>query len=114
MVNTYLADRRRKRIGEVLTDNLPERAVQPQTPETRIVVVDALAALPPRARAVRWPDFGRGTVLRYQGAAVLSAAFGEPGLMSRQLQLIQRWVDSIEQQTRLGDGEKGAEPPGGG
>ena len=32
LVNTYLADRRRKRVSEVLTATLPERAVQPRRP----------------------------------------------------------------------------------
>ena len=32
LVNTYLADRRRKRVGEVLTGTLPERPVQEHTP----------------------------------------------------------------------------------
>jgi RNA polymerase sigma-70 factor (sigma-E family) len=57
LVNTYLADRRRKRVGEILTDTLPERPVQPQTPEVRVLVLNALAMLPPSARAV--------VVLRY-------------------------------------------------
>jgi RNA polymerase sigma-70 factor (sigma-E family) len=57
LVNTYLADMRRKRVGEVLTDTLPEHPVQPQAPEARLVLMDALATLPPRARAV--------VVLRY-------------------------------------------------
>jgi len=57
LVNTYLADKRRKRVGEILTDTMPERPVQSQTPEVRLLVLDALAALPPRARAV--------VVLRY-------------------------------------------------
>jgi RNA polymerase sigma-70 factor (sigma-E family) len=52
LVNIYLADRRRKRVSEVLTGTLPEHAVQPQAPETRLVVLDALATLPPGARAV--------------------------------------------------------------
>jgi DNA-directed RNA polymerase specialized sigma24 family protein len=47
LVNIYLADRHRKRVSEVLTATLPERAVQPQAPETRLVVLDALATLPP-------------------------------------------------------------------
>jgi RNA polymerase sigma-70 factor (sigma-E family) len=75
LVNTYPADRRRKRVGEVLTATLPERAIQPQTPEIRMVVLDALATLPPRARAV--------VVLRYwsdlsvdQVAAVLGCSAG--------------------------------------
>jgi RNA polymerase sigma-70 factor (sigma-E family) len=57
LVNTYLADKRRKRVGEILTDNLPERPVQAQTPEVRVLVLNALATLPPKARAV--------VVLRY-------------------------------------------------
>jgi RNA polymerase sigma-70 factor (sigma-E family) len=57
LVNTYLADRRRKRVGEILTDTLPERPVQAQTPEVRVLVLSALATLPARARAV--------VVLRY-------------------------------------------------
>ena len=75
LVNTYLADMRRKRVSEVLTDTPPEYPVQPQAPEARLVVVDALAALPPRARAV--------VVLRYwsdlsveQVAALLGCSAG--------------------------------------
>ena len=75
LINTYLADMRRKRVGEVLTDTLPEYPVHPQAPETRLVVIDALAALPPRARAV--------VVLRYwsdlsveQVAAMLGCSAG--------------------------------------
>jgi RNA polymerase sigma-70 factor (sigma-E family) len=75
LVNTYLADRRRKRVCEVLTATLPERPVQPQTPEIRVVVLDALATLPSKARAV--------VVLRYwsdlsvdQVAAVLGCSAG--------------------------------------
>jgi RNA polymerase sigma-70 factor (sigma-E family) len=75
LVNTYLADRRRKRVGEVLTATPPEHAVQPQAPEARMVLLDALATLPPGARAV--------VVLRYwsdlsvdQVAAVLGCSAG--------------------------------------
>lgn len=57
LVNTYLADRRRKRVAEVLTDTPPERPAGAQAPEVRLVVLGALATLPPRARAV--------VVLRY-------------------------------------------------
>jgi RNA polymerase sigma-70 factor (sigma-E family) len=56
LVNTYLADKRRKRPAEVLTGHLPERPVEP-SPEARVVVLDALATLPAKARAV--------VVLRY-------------------------------------------------
>ena len=54
LVNTYLADRRGKRARELLTGWLPERADPggALTPELRIVVLDALATLPPKARVV--------------------------------------------------------------
>lgn len=75
LVNTYLADKRSKRTSEILTDRLPERPAEPHAPETRMVVLSALATLPPRARAV--------VVLRYwddlsveQVAAVLGCSQG--------------------------------------
>ena len=57
LVNTYLSGRRRKRAAELLLSRFPERAIESQEPELRIVLLDALATLPPRARAV--------VVLRY-------------------------------------------------
>jgi RNA polymerase sigma-70 factor (sigma-E family) len=57
LINTYLADKRLKRTGELLTGWLPERPVQAPGPETRVMLLDALATLPPRTRAV--------VVLRY-------------------------------------------------
>jgi RNA polymerase sigma-70 factor (sigma-E family) len=57
LVNTYLAQKRLKSTGEILTDQIPEHSVQSPGPETRIVVLKALATLPPRSRAV--------VVLRY-------------------------------------------------
>jgi RNA polymerase sigma-70 factor (sigma-E family) len=75
LVNTYLADKRSKRATEIITDRLPECPVEPHAPETRMVVLGALATLPPRARAV--------VVLRYwedlsidQVAAVLGCSPG--------------------------------------
>lgn len=59
LVNTYLADKRLKRSQEIITNRLPEHAIEPPAPETRIVVLDALATLPPKSRAV--------VVLRYWG-----------------------------------------------
>jgi RNA polymerase sigma factor (sigma-70 family) len=52
LLNVYLGIRRLKRPGEILTDALPEHPVLSPAPETRIVVLNALATLPPRARAV--------------------------------------------------------------
>lgn len=57
LVNSYLAGRRRKRVTEVLLSRLPDHAVPPREPELRLMMLDALAVLPPRARAV--------VVLRY-------------------------------------------------
>jgi RNA polymerase sigma-70 factor (sigma-E family) len=59
LVNTYIADRRRRKASELITDSLPEvTAPAPAgAAETRLVVMAALATLPPRARAV--------VVLRY-------------------------------------------------
>ena len=75
LVNTYLADRRLKRNGEVLRSWLPEPLAEAPAPETRMVLLDALATLPPRSRAV--------VVLRYwadlsvdQAAAVLGCSPG--------------------------------------
>jgi RNA polymerase sigma-70 factor (sigma-E family) len=52
LVNTYLDGKRLKRSGEILTDGFPDRGAEPQPVETRMVVLAALATLPPRARAV--------------------------------------------------------------
>jgi DNA-directed RNA polymerase specialized sigma24 family protein len=75
LVNTYLAHRRLKRNGEVLRSWLPEPLAEAPAPETRMVLLDALATLPPRSRAV--------VVLRYwadlsvdQAAAVLGCSPG--------------------------------------
>jgi RNA polymerase sigma-70 factor (sigma-E family) len=57
LTNLYLADRRTKRAGEVVTSELPERPVEWAAPELRMVVLAALATLPPSARAI--------VVLRY-------------------------------------------------
>jgi RNA polymerase sigma-70 factor (sigma-E family) len=57
LINCYLADRRLKRAVEVLTERFPERPVAAPSIETRLMVLAALAMLPPRSRAV--------VVLRY-------------------------------------------------
>ena len=57
LVNTYLAGKRLKRSEEILTSEVPERPFPSPAPETRIVVLNALATLPPKGRAV--------VVLRY-------------------------------------------------
>jgi RNA polymerase sigma factor (sigma-70 family) len=57
LVNTYLADKRTKRAGEFLISEPPEQAAQAPPPDVRLMVLDALATLPPKARAA--------VVLRY-------------------------------------------------
>jgi RNA polymerase sigma-70 factor (sigma-E family) len=57
LLNTFLADGRRRRPGEVLTAELPDRAAELPGPELRLAVLEALATLPPGGRAV--------VVLRY-------------------------------------------------
>ena len=52
LVNSYLAHKRLKYTGELLTGWFPDRPAQALAPETRMMVRDALAALAPRARAV--------------------------------------------------------------
>jgi len=57
LVNCYLADHRRRHNAEIPSDQLPDFPAAVPAPETRMVVLDALATLPPRSRAV--------VVLRY-------------------------------------------------
>jgi RNA polymerase sigma-70 factor (sigma-E family) len=57
LVNTYLADKRLRRVEEVLTARVPDRPAENAVPEDRLLALSALAALPARARAV--------VVLRY-------------------------------------------------
>jgi len=52
LVNIYLADKRLKRVSEVLTARPPERPAAPADLEVRMLVLDALALLPRRSRAV--------------------------------------------------------------
>jgi RNA polymerase sigma-70 factor (sigma-E family) len=103
LVNTYLADKRLKRVAEVLTGRLPERPVESPPPELRIVVLEALATLPPRGRAV--------VVLRYwedmsveQVAAVLGCSQGNVKSQSA------RALDKLR--AVLGDALDGYGPPG--
>ena len=90
LVNSYLADRRRKRASEVLCSRLPERAVPPPPPELRLVVLDALAALPPRSRAVvvlrYWEDLSIEQVADLLGCSagnVKSQSARAPGQAAR-------------------------------
>ncbi len=100
LMNCYLGDRRRRRPDEVLSYQVPEQAVVVPEPETRLVVLAALAALPPKARAVvvlrYWTDLSVDDVAAVLGCSpgtvksqsarglgklrvVLGDALGEPG-----------------------------------
>lgn len=57
LVNAYLGQRRTRKSGEVPVGRLPEQGAPATTTDLRVVLIDALAALPPQARAV--------VVLRY-------------------------------------------------
>jgi len=59
LLNAYFVDCRRTRRGDVLvgSDELAAGAVEPSSPELRLTLMDALAALPPKARVI--------VVLRY-------------------------------------------------
>ena len=101
LVNCYLADKRLRRSTEIPTDQLPDSPAMLPPPETRMVVLDALATLPPRSRAVvvlrYWADMSvdqaadvlgcsPGTVKtlgarsRDRLRAVLGDALADPGL----------------------------------
>jgi RNA polymerase sigma-70 factor (sigma-E family) len=95
LVNTYLADKRLKRNEEIITSRLPEHPIQPSSPETRIVVLSALATLPPKSRAV--------VVLRYwadlsvdQVAAILGCSPGNVKSQSaRALSKLRTTLDGV-------------------
>jgi RNA polymerase sigma-70 factor (sigma-E family) len=74
LLNTYLAEDRRRSYGEVLTGDLPESPTQPFSPETRMAVLDALAMLPAKARAVvvlrYWADYSLEETAAILGCSV--------------------------------------------
>lgn len=74
LLNTYLADRHRKRWREVLTSELPEVPAAVRDSDMTVTLTDALAKLPPRARAVvvlrYWEDMSVGEVATIVGCSV--------------------------------------------
>ena len=103
MVNSYLADKRLRHSTEILTDQLPDRPATLPPPETRIVVLEALATLPPRTRAVvmlrSWADLSVD-----QAADVLGCS---PGTVKT---LTARALDKLR--AALGDVMTDPGPPG--
>lgn len=57
LANTYIAGRRAKRAGELLTGSIPELPAPSEPPELRMVVLEALATLSPAGPG------GRGAAL---------------------------------------------------
>jgi RNA polymerase sigma-70 factor (sigma-E family) len=74
LLNTYLADRHRKRWREVLTSELPEVPAAAPDSEMSVTLTNALAKLPPRARAIvvlrYWEDMSVGEVAAVVGCSV--------------------------------------------
>jgi RNA polymerase sigma-70 factor (sigma-E family) len=102
LLNTYLAESRKKRPGEVLAGQLPEPHADDPSPELRLAVLEALAMLPPKARAV--------VVLRYwadqsidQTAALLGCSPGNVKSQSaRALDKLRLLLDDVATEPGLG------------
>jgi RNA polymerase sigma-70 factor (sigma-E family) len=73
LVNTYLAHRRTRSARELVTSQLPEHPVEPAGADLRLVVLDALAQLGPRARAAvilrYWEDLSVDQVAALMGCS---------------------------------------------
>jgi RNA polymerase sigma-70 factor (sigma-E family) len=76
LVNTYFVDYRRRRWREVLSGNvheLPGRDVEPPALELRLELTQALATLPPKARAIvvlrYWEDMSIEQVAAHLGCS---------------------------------------------
>jgi RNA polymerase sigma-70 factor (sigma-E family) len=74
LLNSYLADRHRKRWREVLTSDPPEVPAAAPDSEMKLTLTDALAMLPPRARAIvvlrYWEDMSVEQVAVLVGCSV--------------------------------------------
>ena len=74
LLNTYLADRHRKRWGEVLTSEVPEVPATAPDSEMKLTLTYALAMLPPSARAIvvlrYWEDMTVEQVAMVVGCSV--------------------------------------------
>jgi len=74
LLNSYLADRHRKRWREVLTSDPPEVPAALPDSEMKVTLTDALAMLPPKARAIvvlrYWEDMSVEQVAELVGCSV--------------------------------------------
>lgn len=106
LMNTYIANTRARRSSEVITDVLPEQAAVSDSPETRMLVMQALGTLAPRSRAV--------VVLRYFGdmsveevAASLGCSTGTvKSQCSRALEKMRSTLDGHQEDGRRADGHQ--------
>jgi RNA polymerase sigma-70 factor (sigma-E family) len=107
LLNAYFVDCRRTRRGEILIAELPdpgERATPGAAPELRLALMDALATLPPRARAI--------VILRYwedlsvdQVAAQLGCSAGNvKSQSSRTLARLRRLLGDIHSEDDMPHG----------
>ena len=103
LVNAYLGQRRSRKSGELPVDQLPEVAEQHGTAELRVVLIGALATLPPQARAV--------VVLRYwedlsveQAADILRCSAGN--VKSQSARALQKLRDAARRQPGRADADR--------
>jgi RNA polymerase sigma-70 factor (sigma-E family) len=103
LVNAYLGQRKTRRSGEVPIASVPEMAGLPASNDLRMVLLDALATLPPQARAI--------VVLRYwedqsveQVAELLRLSTGTVKSQSaRALQKLRALLDQSKPELTLAD-----------
>jgi RNA polymerase sigma-70 factor (sigma-E family) len=103
LVNAYLGQRKTRRSGEVPIASVPEMAGLPASNDLRMVLLDALATLPPQARAI--------VVLRYwedqsveQVAELLRCSTGTVKSQSaRALQKLRALLDQSKPELTLAD-----------
>ena len=103
LVNAYLGQRKTLRSGEVPIPSVPDTAGHPATNDLRMVLLDALATLPPQARAI--------VVLRYwedqsveQVAELLRCSTGTVKSQSaRALQKLRALLDQSKPELTLAD-----------
>lgn len=73
LVNAYLAGRRSRKSSEVPVDKMPESSAHPAPADLRLVLLGALATLPPQARTVvvlrYWEDLSVDAVAEILGCS---------------------------------------------